>query len=171
VAGARRLANEVRVGLDNSPPEEAHMVVKEGISTLDERWMGKTIRQHVREFGAVFGTVFLIVCAVKMYGRAPVATCASWAAAGLLSAALGYCAPQVLVPLWRAWMKLAHYLGLVMTFVILSIAWTIGFVPMAYLLKILRIKSIDLRYKANVESYWETRDAKYDDFKRLELQY
>jgi hypothetical protein len=55
--------------------------------------------------------------------------------------------------------------------VLLSVAWTIGFVPMAYLLKILRIKSMDLRYGANIDSYWEKRDAKYDDFKRLELQY
>jgi general stress protein CsbA len=84
---------------------------------------------------------------------------------------LGYFFPRVLVPLWRAWMKLAHYMGLVMTFVILSVAWTIGFVPMAYLLKILRIKSMDLRYGANTDSYWEKRDTKYDDFKRLELQY
>ncbi len=68
-------------------------------------------------------------------------------------------------------MKMAHYLSIVMTFVILSVAWTIGFVPMAYLLKILRIKPMNLSYKAKVSTYWETRDTKYDDFKRLELQY
>ena len=68
-------------------------------------------------------------------------------------------------------MKLAHYLSIVMTFVILLVAWTIGFVPMAYLLKALRIKSIDVSYRADRPTYWEARDTKYDDFKRLELQY
>jgi hypothetical protein len=171
VAGARRLANEVRVGLDNTPQEAPRTVVKKQTSPLDERWMGKPVRQHVREFGAVFGTLFFIVCAVKLYKGVPFEECAGWAAAAAVSAALGYFFPRVLVPLWRAWMKLAHYMGLVMTFVLLSVAWTIGFVPMAYLLKILRIKSMDLRYGANIDSYWEKRDAKYDDFKRLELQY
>jgi general stress protein CsbA len=84
---------------------------------------------------------------------------------------LGYFFPRALLPVWRGWMKLAHYVSIVMTFVILAAAWTIGFVPMAYLLKVLRIKAIDLSYKAKVTSYWETRDPKYDDFKRLELQY
>ena len=139
MAGARRLANEVRVGLDNTPQEASRTVVKKKTSPLDERWMGKPVRQHVREFGAVFGTLFFIVCGVKLYKGVPLEDCGVWAAAGVVSAVLGYFVPRVLVPLWRAWMKLAHYMGLVMTFVLLSVAWTIGFVPMAYLLKILRI--------------------------------
>jgi hypothetical protein len=42
---------------------------------------------------------------------------------------------------------------------------------MAYLLRILGIKRIDVTYRSGVESYWEKREEKYDDFKRLELQY
>lgn len=132
--------------------------------------MGKPVRQHVREFGAIFGTICLTVCAFKLY-RGSLDVAQIWGAVGMVFAALGYLLPQALLPVWRGWMKLAHYLSIVMTFVILSTAWTIGFVPMAYLLKILRIKAMDLSYKTNVSSYWETRDPKYDDYKRLELQY
>jgi hypothetical protein len=42
---------------------------------------------------------------------------------------------------------------------------------MSYVMKLFRVKSMDLSYKANVTTYWATRDSKYDDFKRLEQQY
>jgi hypothetical protein len=58
-----------------------------------------------------------------------------------------------------------------MTCVILGLVWTIGFVPMALVLKALRIKTIDTSFRANVDSYWEKRDVKYDDFRRLEQQF
>jgi hypothetical protein len=138
---------------------------------LDEMWMGKPVRQHVREFAAIFATIFCAVGAFKLYRGAPLSLGLIWGGCGIGVAALGYTAPAVLHPLWRAWMKLAHYLSIVMTFVILSLAWSIGFVPMAYILKIVGIKRIDVSYRSGVDSYWEKRDPKYDDFKRLELQF
>jgi hypothetical protein len=134
-------------------------------------WMGKPVRQHVREFAAIFATIFCAVGAFKLYRGAPLSLGLIWGGCGIGFAALGYTAPAVLHPLWRAWMKLAHYLSIVMTFVILSLAWSIGFVPMAYILKIVGIKRIDVSYRSGVDSYWEKRDPKYDDFKRLELQF
>ena len=171
MAGARRLANEVRAGLEKTPQKEPTVAAKKEISPIDEVWLGKPVRRHVREFAAVFATIFLIVCTVKMWRGAGVETCLAWGVAGAVTALLGYAAPRVLLPLWRGWMKVAHYLSIVMTFVVLSVAWTVGFVPMAYLLRILRIKSIDLRYRTDTPTYWEKREAKFDDFKRLELQY
>ena len=171
MAGARRLANEVRTGLDEvvvTTPPKAVVLKKH---PLDEVWMAKPVRQHVREFAAIFATIFCAVGAFKLYRGAPLNTGLVWGGLGLVVATLGYLAPGALHPLWRAWMKLAHYLSLVMTFVILSVAWCIGFVPMAYLLKILGIKRIDVSYRSGVDSYWEKRDVKYDDFKRLELQF
>ena len=174
MAGAGRLANEVRIGLEVSassePKQELATKGAKG-SALDESWMGKPVRVHVREFGAIFATIFLVVCAAKGWRGVEASQVALWGAAGVATALLGYCAPFVLLPIWRAWMKLAHYLSIVMTFVILGLAWAIGFVPMAGLLKVLRIKAMDLSYRANVPSYWEKRDAKYDDFQRLKLQY
>ena len=171
MAGARRLANEVRTGLDEvvvKTPQKA-ILLKE--YPLDEMWMGKSVRQHVREFATIFATIFCAVGAFKLYRGAPLNTGLVWGGLGLVVATLGYRAPVALHPLWRAWMKLAHYLSIVMTFVIVSAVWCIGLVPMAYLLKILGIKRIDLSYRSGVDSYWEKRDVKYDDFKRLELQF
>ncbi len=165
------MANEVRTGLEEVVDTTPRNVAVKKVHPLDEQWMGKPVRQHIREFGAIFGVIFLSIGAFKLYkGDSSVAPYL-WTLAGGLVAALGYYVPSVLRPLWRGWMKLAHYLSIVMTFVILSVAWTIGFLPMAYLLRVLGIKRIDTSYKTKAATYWETRDAKYDDFKRLELQF
>lgn len=170
MAGARGLANEVRTGLDEvavtaSPqaPSKRH--------PLDEVWMGKSVRQHVKEFGVIFSAIFVSVGAYQLYYKPVVTVGVSWIVGGIIFGLLGYRCPALLLPLWRGWMKLAHYLSIVMTFVILGLAWSIGFIPMAYLLRILGIKRIDVTYRSGVDSYWEKREEKYDDFKRLELQY
>jgi hypothetical protein len=137
---------------------------------LDEIWVGKPIRQHVKEFGAVFGTLFFIIGASKLYHGAALEWCGLWFALGIVMPALGYLAPAALRPLWKGWMKLAHYLSIVMTFVVLSLAWCVCFLPMSLIVRICGVKVIDQSY-GNVETYWEKRDPKYDDFKRLEQQY
>lgn len=170
MAGARRLANEVRAGLEQNPQEAPKKVANQDSSPLAEKWMGKPVGTHVREFGALFGAIGFAMCAFKLY-KGAVQPAQIWGALGAVFAVLGYFAPRALLPIWRGWMKLAHYLSIVMTFAILSAAWTVGFLPIAYLLKALRIKPMNLSFKANVPTYWETRDSKFDDFKRLELQY
>jgi hypothetical protein len=138
---------------------------------LLENYFGRPIKQHVKEFAVIMATVAFAIAAVKLYKGVTPSTFAVWVAAGVAIATLGYFAPRVLLPVWRGWMKLAHVLSIITTCVILGLVWTIGFVPMAALLKVLRIKTMDLSYRAPVETYWEKRDSKYDDFKRLEQQF
>jgi Saxitoxin biosynthesis operon protein SxtJ len=172
VAGARGLAHEIRVGLESS---ETVTAVAEQISKkrdpLLELSFGKPVRQHVKEFGLLFAAIGTSIAAVKLYRGREVTEWVTWLAPAMLFAVLGLYAPRVLLPVWRAWMKLAHYLSLVMTSVVLSIAWCVGLLPIAGVMKIFGVKPMDLSYGANRTSYWETRNPKYDDFKRLELQW
>jgi hypothetical protein len=133
--------------------------------------MGKPVRQHIKEFGQIFGTLFFAIAAYKAYNGRPTEILLVWSTLAVVFGVLGYRAPHLLHPLWKGWMKLAHYLSIVMTFVILSLAWTIGFMPMAFILRVLRIKRIDTSYRTGVATYWEPRDPKHDDFKRLENQF
>jgi hypothetical protein len=171
MAGARRLANEVRVGLEEPVVTQPISNDDQFVNPLDSQWMGKPVRVHVREFAVLFSIIFTAIASYKTYHYGVTTNALVWALGGIVIGILGYRAPRVLHPVWKGWMKFAHYLSIVMTFVIMSLTWIIGFVPMAMILKILRIKTIDLSYRSGAVTYWETRDPKFDDFKRLEQQF
>jgi len=171
MAGARRLANEVRTGLEEAVVTHPISITKDVVDVLDTSWMGKPVRTHVREFAVLFAIIFTTIASYKTYKFGISATSLAWALSGVIIGLLGYRAPRLLHPLWKGWMKLAHYMSFVMTSLIMALTWIIGFVPMAMLLKVLRVKRIDLSYKSGATTYWETRDPKYDDFKRLEQQF
>jgi hypothetical protein len=141
------------------------------VDLLEVVSFGKTARQHVREFGALFATICFGVAAWKMYRGHNFRAALYWIAPGVLFAATGFYAPRLLMPLWRGWMKFAHYLSIVMTAVLLGLVWVIGFLPIAGIMRLAGIKRMDLSFRADCESYWEPRDTKYEDFQRLKLQY
>lgn len=163
MAGKGGLAKEVRAGLEIA---EDSVVDKTPVITsrLDEVWMRKTVRQHLREFAQVFAILFLLFSGLTTYKHGVVAGSVYWFGAAALILAIGYTKPMLLHPLWKGWMALGHALGAVMSVVVLSAAWTIMLVPIAILLKLLRIKVMDTSYGAAVDSYWEARDPKLDDF-------
>jgi hypothetical protein len=61
VAGARRLENEIRVGLEQTVGEAPVPAEAAKVDPLDVVTFGKTARRHVREFGSLFA---IICCAV-----------------------------------------------------------------------------------------------------------
>ena len=138
---------------------------------LDQRWFNKPVRQHVLEFAQLCGLLLLAMAAIWIYrGRSPERWVSAIVVAGFVVSS-GYRAPLLLHPVWKGAMKFAEVMGAVMNVVILSLAWVIMFVPLAITLKICGRRIMDLRYKADVESYWEERNVKCHDFKRLEKQF
>jgi hypothetical protein len=169
MAGKGGLAKEVRAGLELTKEDQVKndSVVASGpheTSRLDDMWMRKTIRRHLIEFAEVFALVFLLCAIMTTYKHGPSVVTGYWCGAAAVILAIGFVKPIVLHPLWKGWMALGHYLGAVMSVVILSAAWTIMVVPIALLLRLLRIRVMDTRYGAAVDSYWEKRDPKHDDF-------
>lgn len=152
-------------------PVARSKVTRLPLSPLDERYFGKPIRLHVREFGALFGALFFAIAAMQLWkGREPLVP-SLFIAAGIFSYVLGVWVPQVLRPVWRAWMGLAHVLGTVMTFVILAVCWTILVIPTAVTLKLLKKKVMAMDFRENVSSYWEVKEDSTNDFKLLERQF
>lgn len=171
MAGARRLENEVRVGLEDPVTVVSDSQRSAVVDPLDVVSFGKTARRHVREFGSLFAVIFFAIAGWKVYSGHDIAPCGYWVAAGFMFGTLGWCAPRVLMPVWRGWMTFAHYLGVVMTAALLGVTWCIGLLPMAFVLRIIGIKRMDMSFRADRTTYWEQRDPKYDDFQRLKLQY
>jgi Saxitoxin biosynthesis operon protein SxtJ len=168
VAGQGGLATKVRTRLEVI---DGGALKKPKPSALDELYFGKPVGQHVQEFGALFSVIFLVISAVLLYKGRPI----FWPSVLISSAAiftfLGYKAPAILKPVWSGWMKFAHVLGFVMTNLILFLAWSLMFVPMAIGLRLFGRKVMDVGFRMPVDSYWENRDEKYNDFRRLERQY
>jgi hypothetical protein len=165
------LENEIRVGLDTPTTENRAAFEQAPIDPLDVVSFGKTARRHVREFGFIFAAIFLGVAAWKLYRGHELASSLMWSLPGGLFAVLGVWAPRILLPVYRGWMKFAHYLSIVMTTVLLGVTWCVGFLPIALMVRVLGIKRMDMSFRSPRPSYWEPRDPKYDDFKRLKLQY
>ena len=166
MAGDRGLAKQIRTGLDQVSDESES--VKEP-HYLDQLYYGRPKRIHVSEFGAIIAIILFIIAGFKAYGGNALSA-SSWILVGIVIAETGYRLPAVLYPIWKGWMKFAHVLGAIMTFLILTVGWFLLVIPTALALRVFRIKVMDLRFNADVESYWEPRADKLHDFKLLERQ-
>ena len=178
MAGKGGLAEQIRAGLDNDETganlqatARSGAAVPVSVDPLDQLYFGKPIRAHVRETFAVLATILLLVAAYKIWRRSDFALGFGLSGAAVIVTMCGYLLPRMMLPVWRGLIKFAAVMERIMSTLILVLAWTLMMVPMAYLLRIVGIKVMDTTFRKPVDSYWERRDKKYDDFKRLELQY
>jgi hypothetical protein len=162
------LAEDLRAGL-SAPPSLT--VVKRVAEPLDEVWHRKTVRVHVRDFGALLGFILVAVAAYGVWRRWEVLVTGALIVGGVGLYTLGARKPGALVGFWRRWMKGAEAIGLVMTTIILGFGWFMVVVPTSLVLRVLRVRVMDTTFREPVGSYWEARDSKLDDFKLLERQF
>lgn len=168
MAGQGELAREVRAGLTviegkKSGAAEVHV--------LDRLSYNKPIRQHVREFAALFALIILAIAAVKIYKGSTTLTPLILVISAIVLIGIGYGTPIVLYPIWNAWMKFAHVLGAVMTTLLLSIAWSIVLIPVSLILRIIGKKVMNLSFDRAAKTYWEDREERLHDFKLLDKQF
>ena len=70
--------------------------------------------------------------------------------------------PKHLLPLYKGWMAFSHALGLVMSKILLTILWIVGFGIYAIPMKIATI----FRPKKSLATYWHDVPAEYPDSMR-----
>lgn len=169
MAGEGGLANEIRAGLKT--PELKVIMGGKTKDKWNELFFGKPIRAHVKEFGALFGTIFFVIASFRLWNGRAAADAALWVSIGAFFAYTGYRVPEVLHPIWKGWMKFAHYLGIVMTFLLMSIVWCVAFIPMSLLVKAIGKNPISMKFRTEPTTYWVDRNPLYDDFKRMEKQF
>ncbi len=130
-------------------------------SVLDQLFFRKPIRQHIKEFGCVIGIVTLIVAAVLLKkDHALLETAIYVAMGGAVFTILAYVKPLILYPIWKGWMFLAEKMGAVMSVVILTVGWIVMVTPLSFILKMVGKETMDLRFRADVPSYWDkTKDT------------
>ena len=62
--------------------------------------------------------------------------------------------PRVLVPIEWVWMKLAQYVGLVMTRVLLTLTFYLMITPLGLLMRLFDKDLLELKFDKNAKSYW-----------------
>ncbi|MBX7136903.1 MAG: hypothetical protein K1X83_02890 [Oligoflexia bacterium] len=171
MAGQGGLAEQVRVGLATPQHQPRLSLVEPKRNELEELWFGRPVRVHVWEFCCVLGTGALIIAAVKLWRGNTLEVPFALTLLALALVALGKGAPRLMLPVWRAFIKLGHVMGLVMTSVLLFGMWLLVFIPMGLGLRIFGKQLMNSEFRANLATYWEERDPRLDDFQLLKKQF
>lgn len=138
---------------------------------LDERRFGRTVRTHIREFGAVIALVLCCIAAYGAYVGSVLSTVVGLLFAALVVWAIGAWQPRALYHAWKGWMRVSELIGAFVTGVILLAVWLALLLPTALLLRLIGKRVMNMEFRSQRESYWETREDRSDDFKLMERQY
>jgi hypothetical protein len=81
------------------------------------------------------------------------------------------CFPRTLNPVYLGWLKIAHFLGRVVTATILALAYYLIITPSAIIKRIFGGRPIQLKPDKDVPSYWVTRDEPVQPRERFVKRY
>jgi hypothetical protein len=109
-------------------------------------------RRELRRFGYTMAVALALLAALLLWRHRP-----AWPYIGggaALFALLGTVAPQLLRPVEKAWMILAGWLSVVMTYVVLTLAFFLVVTPLGLLRRVGRRDPLQLRLDRSATSYW-----------------
>jgi hypothetical protein len=120
--------------------------------TRDEEVTGPSDRR----FGLTIAVVCAVVGAIRLvFGHGGWWW---WLGAGLLLALLGLCAPALLAPLNRLWLKLGLVLYKVINPVVMALIFVTTIVPTGILMRLCGKDPLRLKREPGAASYWIPRD-------------
>lgn len=131
--------------------------------------MSAVTRAHLRKFGLVVGGVFVLLAAWS-WGRGHLVAPMLLATIGTPLVVGGALAPQLLAPLERAWMALAHVLGRINTQIILGLLYYLMFTPIGWLRRLGK-DPLNRRMGEAKSSHWVRRDQQPTDPERYRHQF
>ena len=110
---------------------------------------------ETRKFGLIALIFFGCLCGLGLWTKKPIPTYLF----GFLSLlGLGFIlVPSRLRPVHSAWLKVAHFLGRVVTTVVLALAYYAVITPSALLKRLFGGRPLPVKPDKNVSSYWVVR--------------
>ena len=106
----------------------------------------------LRRFGLVMAAPLALLAALLLWKQRPAGPYVLAAAAGF--ALLGVAAPRLLDPVEKVWMKLAAWLSVVMTYVVLTLAFFLFVTPLGVVRRLFGGDSLHRRFDRDAASYW-----------------
>ena len=117
--------------------------------------LNSTDTKQIRKFGLIALIFFGCLCALAIWLDKPLPTYFF----GTISAlGLGFILfPNQLRPVFVAWLKIAHFIGRIITTLILTIAYYFVITPAALIKRIFGGTPLPIKPDKNASSYWVTR--------------
>ncbi len=117
--------------------------------------LNSTNTKQIRTFGLIALIFFGCLCALGIWFEKPLP---SYFFGTLSALGLGFILfPHQLRPVFVAWLKIAHFLGRVITTFILTLAYYLVITPAALIKRIFGGTPLTIKPDKNVSSYWVTR--------------
>ena len=110
-------------------------------------------KTELRNFGFVMAAAFLIISSIAFWKDNPIGIV--FLSISVVFAITGLIYPSMLRPLEKAWMKLAYYLSIVMTTVILSLVYYLILTPIGLVMRMLGKDLLKKKLDRSQSSYWE----------------
>ncbi len=70
---------------------------------------------------------------------------------------IGLSFPKFFTPLYRVWMGVSMCIGFVVSTILFTIVFLVGFTPIGFLMKLSRQEPLNLSWKSRTTTYWEKK--------------
>lgn len=113
-------------------------------------------RKEIKKFGITLGILLMIIGGV-LFVKGHLSTSKWFFGCGATVIGISLCLPVLLLPVYRFMIWLSHYMGIVMTTIILSLVFYLVFTPAGLLIRLLRKDILDRGINKDASSYWLKR--------------
>ena len=117
--------------------------------------LSSTDKKEIRKFGAVALLFFGFLCSIAIWRQKFLIACFFGALSLLGTGFLIF--PGILRPAYQKWMQIAHFIGKLITLIMLTMAYYLVITPFALIKKIFGGSPIPLKPDKTVSSYWVSR--------------
>jgi hypothetical protein len=125
--------------------------------------------KQIRKFGLVALIFFGSLCALGIWQEKPLPT---YIFGALSALGMGFILiPIQLSPVFAAWLKMAHFIGRVITILILTLAYYLVITPTALIKRSFSGPALPLKPDKDVLSYWVTREEPVQPKERFLKRY
>ena len=124
----------------------------------NNKLMRNKIARNLRKFGLTMAVAFAVFGVLFLWREKQF-----WPYMFYISAffgILGLIYPRILSPVEWVWMKMAHYIGLITTPVILTLTFYLVVTPMALIMRLIGKDILRLKRNPMAETYWIPVDPK-----------
>lgn len=131
--------------------------------------LNSTDNREIRKFGVIALLFFGALSGLGLLTHKPIPT---YLFGFLATLGLGFILiPSLLRPVYTAWLKIAHFIGRIVTVLMLTLAYYLVITPSALIKRLFGGRPLPVKPDKNVTSYWVARDEPVQPKERFIKRY